>query len=137
MSANTERSPENACKPSASGDLSSFLPAENLAPAHASLAPAENLTPADDSPTPDAILTTLSTLPVGARLILRCRKDWRVACVMCVEPDRIVLSVGSPTGRTYRVRRPHDSPLSFDGPLPILGDGLRWRTGLARYDARW
>lgn len=137
MSANAERSPENACKPSASGDLSSFIPAENLSPADTSPAPVETFTPEDNPPTPDATLTTLSTLPVGARLILRCRKDWRVACVMAVAPDCIVLSVGSPTGRTYRVRRPHDSPLCFDGPLPILGDSLRWRTGFARYDARW
>lgn len=79
---------------------------------------------------------TLSSLPVGARLILRCRKDWRDATIVAVTPEAVTLSVFSPKGRTYRLRRPLDSPLSFDGPIPVLGEG-HWRTGLARYDARW
>jgi hypothetical protein len=79
---------------------------------------------------------TLSALPLGARLVLRCRKDWRDATVVAVTLDKVVLSVTSPTGRTYRLRRPHDSPLYFDGHIPILGEG-QWRAGLARYDSRW
>ncbi len=89
----------------------------------------------------DGLLTepaTLGSLPVGARLILRCRADWRLAAVASFEPDgaRVVLNVASPTGHTYRVRRPSDSPLAFDGGIPILGEGC-WRAGLARYDVRW
>jgi hypothetical protein len=80
--------------------------------------------------------TTLGSLPVGARLILRCRADWRAATVSAFEPERVVLSVASPNGHTYRVRRPHDSPLAFDGGIPVLGQGC-WRAGLARYDLRW
>jgi hypothetical protein len=80
--------------------------------------------------------TTLGSLPIGARLILRCRADWRTATVAAFESERVVLSVASPTGHTYRVRRPHDSALSFDGHVPILGEGC-WRAGLARYDVRW
>lgn len=79
---------------------------------------------------------TLASLPLGARLVMRCRKDWRVATVAAILPDKIVLSVGSPSGHTYRVRRPHDAPLSFDGMIPLLGEG-HWRAGLARYDLRW
>ena len=79
---------------------------------------------------------TLGSLPVGARLILRCRADWRTATVAAVEPERVVLNVASPTGHTYRVRRPHDAALSFDGDVPVLGEGC-WRAGLARYDVRW
>jgi hypothetical protein len=78
----------------------------------------------------------LSSLPVGARLILRCRKDWRDATVASVSPQAVTLSVISPKGRTYRLRRAADSLLSFDGSIPILGEG-HWRTGFARYDARW
>ena len=78
----------------------------------------------------------LSSLPIGARLIVRCRKDWRDATVVAVTLEVITLSVNSPTGRTYRLRRPPDSTLSFDGPIPILGEG-HWKTGLARYDSRW
>jgi len=75
---------------------------------------------------------------VGARLILRCRADWRAATVAAFDAAtaRVVLNVASPGGHTYRVRRPADSPLAHDGHLPILGEGS-WRAGLARYDVRW
>ena len=86
----------------------------------------------------DAPAATLGSLPVGARLILRCRADWRAATVASFEPDaaRVVLNVASPNGHTYRVRRPADATLTYDGHLPILGEG-QWRAGLARYDVRW
>jgi hypothetical protein len=89
---------------------------------------------ADDAPS----ATTLGSLPVGARLILRCRADWRTATVASFETDaaRVVLNVASPHGHTYRVRRPADAALTHDGHLPVLGEG-QWRAGLARYDLRW
>ena len=79
---------------------------------------------------------TLGSLPIGARLVLRCRKDWRDATVSAVSLEAITLSVGSASGHTYRVRRPHDSPLSLDGPIPVLGEGC-WRANRVRYDLRW
>ena len=88
----------------------------------------------------DSDAPTLGTLPLGARLILRCRKDWRTAAVASFETEleRAVLTVASPTGHTYRVRRPLDSPLSFEGHIPVLGERSScWRSGLARYDVRW
>jgi hypothetical protein len=100
---------------------------------------------ADEPSTPPAAVEagpthapTLGNLPVGARLILRCRADWRAATVAAFDPAhaRVVLNVASPGGHTYRVRRPADSPLAHDGHLPILGEGS-WRAGLARYDIRW
>ena len=81
-------------------------------------------------------LRTLAELPVGARLIVRCRKDWRVASVALVTLERVTLTVSSPSGHTYRLRRPPDAPLSFDGSIPVLGEG-QWRAGLAKYDTRW
>ncbi|MGB7922902.1 MAG: hypothetical protein WCF57_06630 [Pyrinomonadaceae bacterium] len=89
----------------------------------------------DPSLPPEQTLT-LASLPLGARLILRCRKDWRDATVVAVSLEKITLSVGAPTGRTYRVRRPPDSLLSFDGSIPVLGSGS-WRASFARYDTRW
>jgi hypothetical protein len=79
---------------------------------------------------------TLADLPVGARLVLRCRKDWRDATIVSVSIEKIILSVGSPSGHTYRVRRPSDSLLSLDGSIPVLGEGC-WRAGRVRYDVRW
>lgn len=86
----------------------------------------------------DAAVLTLAALPVGARLILRCRKDWRAAVVAAHDAAGacVVLSVCAPGGHTYRVRRPPDAALTLDGPLPVLGAGS-WRAAFARYDARW
>ena len=79
---------------------------------------------------------TLAALPVGARLILRCRKDWRDATIVGVSLEKITLSVGAPSGRTYRVRRAPDSLLSFHGSIPVLGEGS-WRACFVNYDRRW
>jgi hypothetical protein len=89
----------------------------------------------DDSEKPENSLT-LSSLPTGARLILRCRKDWRDASVAAISLEAITLSVGSPSGHTYRVRRAPDSLLLLDGSIPVLGEG-GWRTLRVRYDLRW
>ena len=80
--------------------------------------------------------TTLASLPIGARLIVRCRADWREAVVTAIAAERITLSILAPSGRTYRIRRPPNAPLIFDGTLPILGEGA-WRAMLARSDKRW
>jgi hypothetical protein len=94
--------------------------------------------PSLSAPNTTAAVVTLGSLPVGARLILRCRADWRAAVVSAFELElgRVVLSVASPKGGTYRMRRPADAPLSYDGHVPLLGEG-QWRAGLARYDVRW
>lgn len=84
---------------------------------------------------PENVLT-LGSLPVGARLVLRCRKDWRDAVVAAVSLEAITLSVGSPSGHTYRLRRAPDSLLFLDGSIPVLGEGC-WRAGRVRYDLRW
>ena len=100
-----------------------------------------SLSTREESPTPaphEASAATLGSLPVGARLILRCRADWRPATVSAFELElgRVVLNVASPKGGTYRVRRPADSALHYDGHVPLLGHG-QWRAGFARYDVRW
>jgi hypothetical protein len=89
----------------------------------------------DASTTAENVLA-LGSLEVGARLVLRCRKDWRDATVIARTPEEVTLAVGSPSGHTYRVRRPADSPLSLDGSIPVLGEGS-WRAARARYDLRW
>lgn len=88
--------------------------------------------------TQDEKAETLGSLPVGARLILRCRADWRAATVAAYEVGlgRVILNVASPKGGTYRVRRPADAALSYDGHVPLLGEGS-WRAAFARYDVRW
>lgn len=89
-----------------------------------------------DASTETENILTLRDLPIGARLMLRCRKDWRDATVAATNLEAITLSVSSPSGHTYRVRRPADSVLSLDGSIPVLGMGC-WRAGRVRYDLRW
>jgi len=122
--------------------ISFETPPDNAAAAVALLAPG-GLSPSTAVETPveaAAAITTLAALPLGAHLVLRCRKDWRTATVVRIEPEEITLSVSSPTGRTYRMRRPPDAPLTFDGSIPLLTGQTAsscWRAGLARYDVRW
>jgi hypothetical protein len=79
---------------------------------------------------------TLGSLPIGARLVIRCRKDWRDATIVSCSVEKTTLSVGSPSGRTYRLRKPSDSLVVLDGFIFVLGEGA-WRLGLVKYDIRW
>ena len=81
----------------------------------------------------------LNSLPIGARLLVRSRKDWRTASVSKIVEDRVVLTVCSPTGRTYRLRRELDTEIFFEGIIPILKYDLpeNWRDNFTPYDHRW
>ena len=83
--------------------------------------------------------STLRGLPVGARLIVKCKKDWRGAVVSSITDDKITLIVCSASGGTYRLRRPPETEIIFDGRFSILRDGCEdgWRDNFIRYDSRW
>ncbi len=78
-------------------------------------------------------------MPIGCRLLVRSRKDWRVAVVARVTDDKIVLSVASPKGRNYRLRRDGSAAVFFDGEIPLLRADRQdeWRRNFSNYDARW
>lgn len=84
---------------------------------------------------------TLAELPVGARLVVRCKADWRAATVSVITSECVKLLVNSPRGGTYRVRRPADATLRFDGAIPILceedDEATRWLAEFVSYDQRW
>ena len=82
---------------------------------------------------------TLETLPTGSRLIVRSKTDWRFAAVSKIVDERVVLTVCSPTGRTYRLRRDMDAEIFMEGTIPILaGDEPDdWRDNFGDYDVRW
>lgn len=86
---------------------------------------------------------TLAALCVGARLIVKCKRDWRTASVSRVGETHVVINVHSPKGGTYRIRRPLDTILQTDGAIPLLRatdaecERASWLSGLADYDARW
>lgn len=82
---------------------------------------------------------TLDTLAVGSRLLVRSRTDWRFAAISRIADERIVLTVCSPTGRTYRLRRDLDTEIFMEGVVPILvyDEDENWRDNFGRYDTRW
>ena len=81
----------------------------------------------------------LNSLPIGARLLVRSKKDWRFAAVSKIVEDKVVLTVCSPSGRTYRLRRELDHEIFFEGSLPILKPDYSdtWRENFSLYDHRW
>lgn len=82
---------------------------------------------------------TLDQLPTGSRLIVRSKTDWRFAAVSKIVDERIVITVCSPTGRTYRLRRKMDAEVFMEGLIPVLaGDEPdEWRDNFGTYDLRW
>jgi len=85
------------------------------------------------------VINRLDQLPLGGRLLVRSKKDWRVAVVSHINDERIVLSVASPRGGCYRLRRPSDTEIGFDGRIPFLKFDCNdvWRENFTKYDARW
>lgn len=82
---------------------------------------------------------TLDKLSIGSRLIVRSRKDWRHAAVSKIADERVVLTVCSPTGRTYRLRREFTSEVIIKDTVPILMHDQHddWRENFSSYDPRW
>ncbi len=82
---------------------------------------------------------TLRDLPVGARLLVRSKIDWRVAVISKFDEEKATLIVCSPLGRTYRLRRLLDAEIVFDGKIPILKTETEenWRENFSKYDWRW
>jgi hypothetical protein len=89
----------------------------------------------------EAVVTTatLSQLAVGSRLIVRSKQNWRFACISRIVEQQIVITVCSPKGGTYRLRRGIDAAVTMHGGIPVLLHEIEddWRTNFARYDTRW
>lgn len=81
----------------------------------------------------------LGDLEIGQRLLYRSRTDWRYAAVARKTEESTVLTICSPTGRTYRLRRALDAEIFFEGELPVLAFEASddWRDSFAAYDQRW
>jgi hypothetical protein len=78
----------------------------------------------------------LCELPTGTRLIIQCKKDWRMAVVSTVREESVILQICSPTGRTYRKKCAVETFVYLDGAIPFLGEGI-WKETFAKYDFRW
>ncbi len=85
-----------------------------------------------------AEIKILADLPVGYRLLVRSKKDWRSAVVSKIVEEKVTLIVSSPSGYSYRLRRDLETEISFDGDLPILENfDENWRENYTKYDTRW
>jgi hypothetical protein len=51
----------------------------------------------------------------------------------------VVLTISSPTGHSYRLRRAPETEVIIEGPLAILHaeKSEHWKENFSRYDARW
>lgn len=80
----------------------------------------------------------LADFPVGSRLLVRSKKDWRSAVISKVIEQTVTLIVSSPTGFSYRLRRNLQTEITFDGKMPILENiDENWRENFVKYDVRW
>ena len=70
---------------------------------------------------------------------MRSRVNWRFAAVSKRVDGRVVLTVCSPNGRTYRLRRDNNAAITYEGMIPILpcDDDENWRDNFGVYDTRW
>lgn len=82
---------------------------------------------------------TLGEIPVGGRLLVRSKKDWRVAVVARKTEEFISISIASPSGYNYRIRRTADQQVFLDGLIPFLprDESEPWRENFTGYDVRW
>jgi hypothetical protein len=82
---------------------------------------------------------TLASIPLGGRLLIRSKTDWRVAVVSRIADDQITISVASPKGYNYRLRRPANARVDLDGLIPYLTieSTEAWRENFTSYDVRW
>jgi hypothetical protein len=84
-------------------------------------------------------LITLRELPIGARLLIRSKTDWRSAVVCRHREEKATLAVCSPTGRTYRLHRNLECEVLIEGFIAILKIETddTWRENFTKYDFRW
>jgi hypothetical protein len=78
-------------------------------------------------------------MPVGSRLLVRSKADWRQASISKRSDEKIVITVCSPGGRTYRLRRTTDAGVILSGHIAVLIADFpdTWRSNFSCYDTRW
>ena len=88
-------------------------------------------------PSPSQI--TLRELPVGARLLLRTRKDWRSAVISRLGEGGVSLRVCCSSGRTYWTKRDSDSEVILEENIFRLKTLTEedWRENFAKFETRW
>lgn len=88
---------------------------------------------------PAETVNKLGAMPIGARLMVRSKTDWRLAAITRITDDVVTISVVSASGRTYRIRRDTAAEVEMDGDIPALHSENTdsWRENFVRVDLRW
>lgn len=81
----------------------------------------------------------LGNMPIGARLMVRSKTDWRFAAISRIAENIVTISVVSASGRTYRIRRDISSEIDMVGDIPALhsDNSDTWQENFAHIDVRW
>jgi hypothetical protein len=81
----------------------------------------------------------LSDLPVGTRLILRTKTDWRSAVISRVGEDSVALRVCCSSGRVYWTKRASEMEVLLEENIFRLETIVEedWRTNFAKFETRW
>ena len=81
----------------------------------------------------------LGQLPIGARLVVRSKKDWRTAAVSRIVEQTVVLTICSPSGHCYRLRRTVNEGVTLEGGIHVLvaAQDDHWKDNFSSYDQRW
>jgi hypothetical protein len=81
----------------------------------------------------------LGQLPIGARLVVRSKKDWRTAAVSRRIEETVVLTICSPSGHCYRLRRTLNEGIMLEGGIHVLvaAHDDHWKDNFSSYDKRW
>ncbi|QQS32487.1 MAG: hypothetical protein IPM50_12630 [Acidobacteriota bacterium] len=81
----------------------------------------------------------LSDLPLGGRLLVRAKTEWRNAAISRIGDERVSISVESRRGRTYKIFRHPDTEVAKTRTLfyLICGELPDWRTNFLTPDPRW
>ncbi len=81
----------------------------------------------------------LSELPVGTRLLIRTKKDWRSAVISRVGETDVALRVCCSSGRTYWTKRASEMSVVREENifrLETIADE-DWRANFAKFEVRW
>jgi hypothetical protein len=81
----------------------------------------------------------LRDLPVGTRLILRTKTDWRSAVISRIGESGVSLRVCCSSGRVYWTKRASEMEVLLEENIFRLETIVEedWRTNFARFEMRW
>jgi hypothetical protein len=81
----------------------------------------------------------LSDMPLGGRLLVRSKTEWRNASISRISDERIAISVESRRGRTYKIFRHPETEVAKDSPLChlVCDESPNWKENFLAPDRRW